>query len=73
MKKLGITLLAAALSLPLTFAATQGAQSTPSTGQAQTTTPKSQKKHTKSTTAKKHHNRRNKGTTSGATAAPATK
>ena len=70
MKKLGITLLAAAFSLPLTFAATQAAAtpSAPSNGQAQTQPAKPAKK--KTTSAKKHHKKPTKTQNS---AAPATK
>jgi hypothetical protein len=73
MKKLGITLLAAAFSLPLTFAATQAAQSTPSNGQAQTETAKPAKKHKKS--VRRHRGKKSPktGTSNSATPTPATK
>jgi hypothetical protein len=67
MKKLGITLLAAAFSLPLTFAATQDAQSAPPAGQGQTDTSKPAKKKT----AKKKNTKKDKGTAT--TAEPTTK
>jgi hypothetical protein len=69
MKKLGMTLLAGALSLPLTFAATQ-ATATPSNGQAQTQPAKPAKK--KPTHVKKHVKKTAKTPTSNS-AAPATK
>lgn len=76
MKKLGITLMAAALSLPAMFAA-QAESTTPApAGQAQTSTAKTSKKSHK---AKKHHTKKQKGakgaaaTTSSSTEAPASK
>jgi hypothetical protein len=66
MKKLGITLLAAAFSLPLTFAATQDAQSTPPAEQGQTSKPAKKK------TAKKKHVKKDKGAPT-TTETPATK
>jgi hypothetical protein len=72
MKKLGFTLMAVALSLPLTFAATQAAQSTtPSTDQAQTGTTKPAKKTSKS--AKKHHSKKKHSQPAANSAVPATK
>jgi hypothetical protein len=65
MKKLGIAVLAAAFSLPLTFAATQAAA--PSNGQAQTQSAKPAKK--KTTSAKKHHKKPTKTQNSAAPAA----
>lgn len=69
MKKLGMTLLAAAFSLPLTFAATQ-ATATPSNGQAQTQIAKPAKK--KPTHVKKHAKKPAKTPTQNS-AAPASK
>ncbi|HVX66680.1 MAG TPA: hypothetical protein VHA11_08770 [Bryobacteraceae bacterium] len=75
MKKLGITLMAAALSMPAMFAAAQ-AESTPApAGQAQTDTAKPAKKSHK---VKKHHSKRAKASkgsaaTTGTTEAPASK
>jgi hypothetical protein len=57
MKKFGITLMAAALSLPVMFAASQ---TTPApAGQAQTSTAKTSRKSHK--VAKKHHTKKQKG------------
>ena len=55
MKKLSIGLLAAALSLPVVFAATQ---STPSSTPAQNSTSKTAKKHSKATLRKKHNSKK---------------
>jgi len=64
MKKLSIGLLAAALSLPFAFGATQ---STPSSTQAQTPAPKTTKKHTY---RKKHANKKSTGAQSNNNANP---
>ncbi len=66
MKKLGIALLAAAFSLPLTFAAQT--QSAPSDQQTQTGTAKSHKKGTKNS-KKRHHSKKAKTSNSSAPAA----
>ncbi len=65
MKKLGITLLAVAFSLPM-FAAAKG-QAAPSTENSQTQTTKPVKKHTKR--VRRHH----KKSANTGTAAPVTK
>ena len=71
MKKLAMTLLAGALSLPLTFAATQGAPSA-SNGQTTPTATSATKKTTKSTATKKRHHKKHTGAAATNNAAPAT-
>jgi hypothetical protein len=79
MKKFSIMLLAAALSLPALFAASQAESTTPApAGQAQADTAKATKKAHKAS-KKRHHSRKQKAaksaaaTTGSTTEAPASK